>query len=164
MFKGGVQQCHRLDYRRALRNGSYWRFGADINVPDPHGPLLELPIYTQMVPPWEMVTGKRMAMRRKGPSAGGNGTNKFRSFLDLVRFRYPLKLDFCRMTLDELTRVMDSVITLDGQDLATFRPIVAIGHTKDLVDLEAIKRFLSYLEKKKIAVSTFHEVFPRCTL
>ena len=34
VYKGGVQRQHRLDYRRALKNGYYWSFTEDVNVPD----------------------------------------------------------------------------------------------------------------------------------
>ena len=33
---------------------------------------------------------------------------------------------------------------------------------KDLVDFETVESFLSYLEQKRIAVSTFEEVYDKC--
>ena len=57
------------------------------------------------------------------------------SLLDHLRLWYPLKFDFCRMTIHELTDTVDAVIREDQQDPTSFRPIVAIGHTKDLIDL-----------------------------
>jgi hypothetical protein len=163
VFKGGLQHQHRLDYRRALKNGYYWKFTNDANLPDSKGVLLELPIHTQMVPTWKMFTGKRVGLQKKGPSTSQvNKTGLYR-ILDLLRFWYPLKLDFCRMSIDELIRMLDRVIQEDQRDLKTFRPIVAIGHTKDLIDFETIKFFLSYLENKKISVSTFKDVYSKCT-
>ena len=161
VFKGGLQHKHKLDYRTALKNGYYWRFTSDVNIPDSRG-LLELPIHTQMVPIWQMFTSKRVGLQRKGASAAQEGSGKLSRLLDFLRFRYPLKLDFCRMTIDELTRMLDAVIRQDQKDPATLRPIVAIGHTKDLVDFETVESFLSYLEKKGIRVSTFGEVYDRC--
>ena len=32
VFKGGLQHQYKLDYRRALRNGYYWKFTNDTNV------------------------------------------------------------------------------------------------------------------------------------
>ena len=162
VYKGGVQRRHGLDYRRALGNGDCWKFSDDVNIPDPGGVLLEVPIYVRMVPPWEMVTSKRMGLQRKSPSAGSNGKGRLDGFLDLLRFRHPLKFDFCRMTLDELTHMVDVIIRQNRQNPDSFRPIVAIGHTKDLVDVETVASFLSYLEEKRIPVSTFKDVYDRC--
>jgi hypothetical protein len=162
LFKGGLQHQHKLDYRRALRNGYYWRFTDDTNVPDPQGALLELPIHTQMVPTWKMLTTKRVGLQRKGSSSAQTGKKRLYRLMDFLRFRYPLKLDFCRMTINELIRMVDTVIKEDQRNPTSFRPIVAIGHTKDLVDFETVESFLSYLGRKGIAVSTFKEVYHRC--
>ena len=163
VFKGGRQHWHHLDYRRATRNGYFWAFENDVNVPDPAGALLEIPIYTRMVPFWKMFTTKRVGLQNKGSSGGGR-VAKQRLFrvLDLLRFRHPLKLDFCRMTLDELVATMEIVIRHDKSSPTSFKPVVAIGHTKDLVDYETIRLFLQYLESQSIRVSTFREVYDRC--
>ena len=162
VFKGGLQHQHKLDYRRALRNGYYWTFTDHVDIPDPKGPLLELPIHTQMVPFWKMLSTKRIGLQRKGSSAAQNGKKRLYRFLDFVRLRYPLKFDFCRMTLDELTHMAEGVIREDQRDPTSFRPIVAIGHTKDLIDFETVESFLFCLRKKEIRVSTFEEVYQRC--
>ena len=167
VFKGGLQHQHKLDYRLSLRNGHYWRFSDDVNVHDHKGALLELPIHTQIVPTWKIFTTKRVGLQRKtAPASRTNknhdGGKKLQRLMDFMRFRYPLKLDFCRMTINELTRMMDTVIKEDQQDPTIFRPIVAIGHTKDLVDFETVKSFLSYLDQKNIPVATFEDVYQRC--
>ena len=82
--------------------------------------------------------------------------------MDFLRLRQPLKLDFCRMTLDELTSMVDRAIKVDQQNPLSYMPLVAIGHTKDLVDFDTVESFLSYLGQKGIAVSTFEEVYPKC--
>jgi hypothetical protein len=166
VFKGGLQHQHKLDYSRSLQNGNYWRFSNDVNVPDPHGALLELPIYTQMVPFWKMLTSKRIGLQRKTSPApktdtNHNDTKKVQRLMDFMRLRYPLKLDFCRMTIGELTRMMDRVINEDQKDPTTLRPIVAIGHTKDLIDFETVESFLAYLKQKEIPVSTFAQIYPK---
>lgn len=161
VFKGGLQHNHNLDYRPALKNGYYWSFRSDVNVPDPTGPWLELPIYTELVAPWKMVTSKRMGMGKSyGPSRQDFRTKVNRG-LDLMRFRYPLKFDFCRMTLDEMTSMIERVLEKDRQDPEKLKPIVAIGHSKDIHDFESVDRFLQFLDEKKIPVSTFQEVFER---
>jgi hypothetical protein len=80
--------------------------------------------------------------------------------LDFLRFRYPLKLDFCRMTLDELTSMVEGVLRKDREEPEIYRPIVAIGHTKDLTDPQTVDAFLSFLQTKEIKVSTFEDVYP----
>jgi len=163
VFKGGLQHQHKMDYREARRNGYYWKFTDDANKPDPGGTLLELPIHTRMVPLWEIATAKRLGLQQKGFSGGQANNRSLHRFLDFIRFRYPLKLDFCRMTITELTRMVDRVILDDERNPTGFKPIVAIGHTKDLVDFETVEFFLSYLESKRIPVSTFKDVYHRCT-
>lgn len=159
VFKGGLQHQHKLDYRRALGNGYYWTFTDHVDVPDSQGSLLEIPIHTQMIQTWKMLTAKRINLQQKGPSATRTGKERLYRLLDFMRFRHPLKFDFCRMTINELKRMIDSVINEDQQYPESFRPIVAIGHTKDLVDFETVESFLSYLEQKEIQVSTFEEIY-----
>jgi hypothetical protein len=163
VFKGGLQHQHKLDYRRSLKNGYYWRFKDNVNSSDSNGILLELPIHTQMVPFWKMLTTKRISLQQKATSAAQNGKQRLNRLIDFLRFRYPLKLDFCRMTITELTRMVDKVIQEDHQNPTSFRPIVAIGHTKDLIDFETVELFLDYLNEKGIRVSTSTDVYLKAT-
>ena len=168
VFKGGVQHQHRLNYRPACRNGWHWKFSNDVNVPDPHGGLLELPIYTEMVPFWRMLTGKRVGLQRKAraarPGAAAMAAPSLRAghFRDYLRLRYPMKFDFCRMTLAELTAMVEGVAILDAATPSVLKPLVAIGHTKDLVDPDTVATFLSWLKERSIPVSTLAGVYPRC--
>jgi len=170
VFKGGLQRNAHLDYRPAMRNGYYWPFSTNVNEPDPYGSWLELPIYTEIVAPWKMATSKRMGMSQNvggGKRNGSGGTaraglgQKLNRAFDFLRPGYPLKFDFCRMTLGELTSMMDRVIALDRRDPDTLKPIVAIGHSKDLNDLPTVDAFLSYLRDKNIHVATFENVFAK---
>ncbi len=164
VFKGGRQHQNGLDYRRALKNGYFWKFSDDVNTPVPNGIMLEIPIYTRMVPFWQMATGKRVGLHKKGSSSNWSDNQRLQRLWDMARFQYPLKLDFCRMTLNELTSMMNEVIREDKQDPKTVRPIVAIGHTKDLVDFSTIKSFLTYLRHRNIPVSTLEGVYRRHNL
>jgi len=159
VFKGGLQHQYGLDYRRAAENGYFWRFQADVNSPDPNGILVEIPIYTKMVPFWKMATAKRISLQQKAYSRRLVFRDKVYRLLDRARFRQPLKLDFCRMTLNELTAMMEDILKEDGQNPESFRPIVAIGHTKDLVDFKTVEDFLFFLREKKIPVSTFKDIY-----
>ena len=65
------------------------------------------------------------------------------------------------MTIDELTRMVDIAIRDEQKNPTLFRPMVAIGHTKDLVDFETVESFLAYLRQKKIPIATFQEVYSK---
>jgi len=143
VFKGGLQHRYRLDYRPAARNGYFWKFKNDVNVADPRGTLLELPIHTQMVPFWKMGTGKRLGMEQRGPGKAKQARMSMDRLRDFLRFRYPLKFDFCRMTMAEITDMLNKIIREDQEDPSAYRPLVAIGHTKDLFDFETVEAFLA---------------------
>jgi hypothetical protein len=128
-------------------------------MPDPMGQWLELPIYAEMVRPWKMATSKRMGMGGNVKGSGGSIGKKLNRALDFLRLGYPLKFDFCRMTLAELTSMMNRVIAQDHRDPDTRKPIVAIGHSKDLNDLHTVDAFLAFLRDKKIPVVTFENIF-----
>ena len=67
------------------------------------------------------------------------------------------------MTFGELTSMMDAVIVDDRKSPGTYKPVVLIGHTKDLVDLETVDRFLAYLiQEKGIRITTFQTVAEAC--
>ena len=159
VFKGGRQHQHGLDYRRSMKNGYYWRFSEDVNVPDPQGPLLEVPTYTAMVPMWKMFSPKRLSLRQKGPAAPRQKQTRRSRLRDFLRLSYPMKLDFCRLTADQMIHMLEKEIRLDRVNAAVYRPIVAIGHTKDLQDLDSIRSFLSFLAAKEIRIGVLQGVY-----
>lgn len=161
VFKGGLQHHYHLDYRHALKNGYYWPFSTDANLPDANGEWVEVPIYSEMVPLWRMATSKRMSLGKNAGMTGKTAGRKLNRVLDFLRFRYPRKFDFCRMTLDEMTSMVERVIRQDAKTPDVYRPLVAIGHTKDLIDFESIDAFLAFLRAKGIAVRTFPEIYPK---
>lgn len=162
VYKGGLWQQHNLDYRPALKNGYFWRFSDSVNSPDPQGALFELPILTRMVPTWTMFTSKRVGSQRNGSSATHTGKKVLDRLRDFLRLRYPLKFDLGQMTMKELTRMVDAVILEDMESPSTFRPIVAIGHTKDLIDSYKVESILAFLNNKGISVTDFADVYRRC--
>ncbi len=167
VFKGGLQRRHGLDYRPSLKNGYYWRFQEDVNVEDQEGGLLEIPTHTTLVPFWRMLTNKRITLQHKANNlrhkiAPPSLRQRAGRLCDLMRFRYPLKFDFCRMTLDELRTSIDAVLQEDQKSPDLLKPLVAIGHTKDLDDLDTVMRFLVYLQDNGVKVSTLEEVHGRC--
>jgi len=159
VFKGGLQYHYKLDYRKAMCNGYFWKFYDDVNIPNPKGILCEVPIYTQMVPFWKMITAKRVGLQQKGRAGNQSTRQKLYRFFDRLRLRQPLKFDFCRMTMNELKDMMEKIMEKDRHDPSVYRPIVVIGHTKDLVDFETVESFLDYLGKQKINMSTFQTAY-----
>lgn len=154
LFKGGRVHGLGLDYRPALGNDGSWRFSNDVNVPDTDGALWEFPIHTQLVPFWRMLGRKRLKLQSRTRSAS-LGTPLPRCWRDFVRFRYPRKLDFCRMTFEEMREAIEEVIEETERRPRERSPIVAIGHSKDFVDIEAVRCVLSFLQERGVAVTTF---------
>jgi peptidoglycan/xylan/chitin deacetylase (PgdA/CDA1 family) len=154
LFKGGRVRGVGLDYRPAMANGSSWRFSNDVNVPDRHGAIWEIPIHTQLVPFWRMLRPKRLKLQSK-THRSSQGSPLPRSWRDFVRFRYPRKLDFCRMTFEEMREAVEVVLTEWKARPEEPSPIVAIGHSKDFVDSEAVRRFLGFLQERAVIVTTF---------
>ncbi len=159
VFKGGLQNNNRLDYRDARGNGYYWPFGNDVVTPDPAGPLFEVPIFTEMAPFWRMVTSKRLGFTNGSGLSSKSFSQKLNRVRDLFRFWYPLKLDFCRMTLNEMTSMISRTIREDQEDPTVYRPLVAIGHTKDFADPKSVEDFFAFLDAKKISVTTFETAY-----
>jgi hypothetical protein len=160
VFKGGLQRNTGLDYRAALKNGYYWRFSDEVTEEDESGHWIEIPVHAEMVPLWRMNTGKRAGFTANVGLKGQSLKRKVNRIRDFMRFRYPLKFDFCRMTLEELISMIDRIRREDENDPRALRPIVAIGHTKDLTDPDTVDKFLKYLRQQEVQVSTFRDIYP----
>jgi len=155
VFKGGIQRNHNLDYRPALKNGNFWRFKDDVNVPNPDGPLLEVPIYTEMLPFWKMLCSKRLKIQRKSLETG-DGRTFITRLRDLTRFRYPRKFDFCRMNFGEMREVVRRVsVGLRSKNSGLY-PVVSIGHSKDLSDFKSVARILDEIDRYQMRLSNFN--------
>ena len=159
VFKGGLQRSHGLDYRRTLKYGPYWRFGEDVTQPDLRGSWIEVPIHSEMVFPLRMARPRRLGFGNAVGLTNGSASRKVYRMLDFLRFQCPLKLDFCRLTLQELVSMMTKIIRQDREDPSGYRPIVAIGHTKDLIDPDTVEGFLSFLKANHVNICTFNNVF-----
>jgi hypothetical protein len=162
LYKGGTWRQQNQDYRKACRNAYYWRFTNDINVADGNGVLLELPIYTRMVPPWKMLTYKRVGMQSLNSSVRQTGKKLVSRVKDYMRCSYPLKFDIGQMTTEEILKMMSGIIQIDNRDPSSYKPIVIIGHTKDLADLTQVEALLAYLKRYSIPVSTLDDVYHKC--
>lgn len=154
VFKGGHVRGVGLDYRPAVANDGIWRFANNVNVPDPNGRLWEIPIYTELVPFWKMLKRKRLKLQSKTNSAS-QGSPLPHDWRDFLRFRYPRKLDFCRMTFDEMRKTVETFIERKNLPQQEHSILVAIGHSKDFVDSDAVRYFLAFLKERAIQVTTF---------
>ena len=67
-----------------------WKFKNDVIDPDTEGLLLEIPIYTKMVPFWEMYTTKRVGLQQKASSSNSSFKLKIYRLSDFLRFQQPL--------------------------------------------------------------------------
>lgn len=162
VFKGGLQHKHYLDYRKALKNGYYWKFHRDVNQAEKTGTLLEMPTFTQMVFLWKLFDKKRLKIQQEASSRYPIRERMMR-IKDFLRLRYPIKLDFCRLPFDKLRSMFEHILHEDQQDPSSFKPIVAIGHSKDMADYTTVELLLDYLQKRNIAISTFKDIFIRCS-
>jgi len=154
VFKGGRVHGLGLDYRPAIANDRFWRFGSDVNLSDPGGILWEIPIHTQLVPFWQMLGIKRLKLHSKTRKAS-DGSPLLHNWRDFVRLRYPRKLDFCRMTFAEMRESTERAFDQHRRHPRERNFVVAIGHSKDLVDSDAVRRFLGFLRERSVPVTTF---------
>ena len=125
-------------------NGRAWRFGAEVTVPDPQGLLWEFPIHTE-----SCLLGDAGAQAPHAAEESDErtlGTPLPGRWRDFLRLRYPQKLDFCRMTFKEMRAAIENELRRRRTSPDAPAYFVAIGHSKDLLDFEAIDRFLDYLK------------------
>ncbi len=162
VFKGGLIKHFNIDYRPALKNSYFWRFRDDINKPEISGPLLELPIYTKMVPFWKLISragAKSYSINRRSDKSF---ISKFARLSDILRLRYPLKFDFCKLELKEMISIIEQLLKYDKQTPSIYKPIVLSGHTKDNFAPEQLDSFIIYLKNKNINVTTLDQAALKC--
>ncbi len=158
VFKDGRFKSYGVDYRKASRNGFFWRFWEDVAEVDPQGQMVEISIYTILVPFWEMLTRKRLQLEKKGQEEGKKA-KPFSKMKNQLSLRYPKKLDFCRLTKTEIDEMLKEITAVDEKSPSVLKPVVAIGHTKDLKDIDAVDYFLSVLNQFGLKVTTFRSIY-----
>lgn len=159
VFKGGFQRSTGIDYRQAPADLYYWKFTDDVNKPSESGLLLEIPIFTKMIPTWQFLRGKRLDLERKVPSDEGLTDKISRRIKDFLRWKVPLKFDFCRLNFQELLSITEEIVASDRKHPQDYKPIVLIGHTKDNPDIGMISTFLDHIRDKNIRTVTFEETY-----
>lgn len=157
VFKGGLSHYYGIDFRKSINNLYYWKFLNDVNKEDQMGKLMEIPIYTKMVFPWKMISKKRVSHLKLG-SQNNNISKKLFKILDKIRIKYPMKLDFTKMTFIEFKSMLDLILSEDKNNPQILKPIILIGHSKNPNNFPEIKKMLIYIQNKNIKVSTFEEI------
>jgi|YNPMSStandDraft_1061717.scaffolds.fasta_scaffold40416_1 hypothetical protein len=165
VFQGGRFKDYGVDYRKADFKKYYWKFWEDAAVSSESGKMYEIPIYTRMVPFWQMLTTKRLELEKSGyqglRTEKGRVERWFSKFKNYLSLKYPQKLDFCRMTAEELRMVLEEITEKDRRSPEQLKPIVTIGHTKDLRTFDAVNYLLEFLDRNEIKTTTFKNLYPR---
>lgn len=149
VFKGGYDPQLGLDYRKAASSIHSWKIRAEnVNECDRIGKLIEIPIFTKYVFITSMFTGKRKKIQKRSASHQKEHLAKgfffiINSIIQKFRIFYPKKFDFCRMTLQEMTKFLDQIIKKYDHSEKNI-PVVLIGHSKDFEDDGAIENFFKY--------------------
>ncbi|MCE1189605.1 MAG: hypothetical protein LWX56_10750 [Ignavibacteria bacterium] len=164
VFKGGRQREIELDYRKAPAAPFMWKFTEDLLRPEHNGIMIEMPIYTEKKAIWKLLKAKRITTFKKMNEAKKEGDEKIKQgkiqgYLDKMRLFYPTKLDFCKMDLEEMQEMTGRLIKLDNKTPNTIKPIVLIGHSKNLFDHETLEKYIKYLLHEKQIICTFREIY-----
>jgi len=117
--------------------------------------MVEIPIFTKSVPFWQLLKRKRLTIQRTSAKHKKSKSQYIYNLLDKIRFLYPRKLDFCRMNFSEMSSTINEIIKEDLNSPDLYKPIVLIGHSKDLIYLDHVKALLDFLRKNSIPVTTF---------
>ena len=169
VFKGGLIKKYGVDYRPSLKNGYYWKFLDDVNRHQDDGVLLEIPIYTELVPFWKMFSRflTKTSIRSDQNDSqkwGKEIRNSWSRAKDYMRLWYPRKLDFCFMSSKEIISLFRKILELDKKTKELYKPIVLVGHTKNLLDLKKVEIILRFIKESGIEITTFKRALDRIFL
>ena len=166
VYKGGCQGgnvCY--DYRQAYDNLlSYRASSQDINRYDPHGQIIEMPIYTEMRPFWDFISPIRIfrMVRAKFHKHKHNSQQVHNTtttiadkndnrHLSLRSFfvKSPLKMDFNQVNARGLKRMMKNIMRRAKLEHLSHVDIVLIGHSKTFVPYneKTLRPFLQWLKQ-----------------
>ena len=168
VYKGGCQGgnvCY--DYRYAHDNLlSYPTSSQDINLFDSNGPIVEMPIYTEMRPFWDFVSPIRIFRmvrakfhkHKRNESATASAAQQVANKddnrkLSLRSFfvKSPLKMDFNQVNARGLKRMMKHIMQRATQENLSHIDVVLIGHSKTFVPYneKTLRPFLEWVEKNQ---------------
>lgn len=171
VYKGGCQGgnvCY--DYRNAHDNLlSYKASSQDINLLDPNGQIIEMPIYTEMRPFWDFISPIRI-FRMVRAKFHKHKHNEFASIstvqqvankddnrkLSLRSFfvKSPLKMDFNQVNGRGLIRMMKNIIHRAQREHLEHVDVMLIGHSKTFVPYneKTLRPFLEWTRKNPAIV------------
>ncbi len=166
VFKGGLIKKYGVDYRPSLKNGYFWKFLDDVNRHQDDGVLLEIPIYTELVPFWKMFP---RFLKKSHPRSDQNDSPRWGEEIrkgwsrakDYMRLWYPRKLDYCFMSSKEIISLFRKIIEFDKKTEDLYKPIVLVGHTKNLIDLKKVEIILRFIKEIGIEITTFRRALNR---
>ena len=104
-----------------------------------------------------MISKKKQKKKKKGQEEGKKA-GLFSKLKNHLGLKYPKKLDFCRLTKTEIDEMLKEIWAVDRKSPSVLKPIVAIGHTKDLKDIDTVDYFLSILNESGVKVTTCRSI------
>jgi peptidoglycan/xylan/chitin deacetylase (PgdA/CDA1 family) len=166
LFKGGKIRKYGIDYCPSLNNGYYWKFLDDVNLPQYDGVVWEIPIFTEMVPVWRMFRRliknyKNQTYQKTEDYKDRSAKKKMRPIADYFRIRYPRKIDYCFLDSREIIGIIKKLIMIDQKNRDEYKPIVLIGHSKNLVFLERVEAILEFVKQNDLKIVTFKEALKK---
>ena len=141
--------------------------------------MLELPIYSEQTSLLRMLSLNRLKKAFKyllEDRTIRKGTNQFcdpikmtgkttiRALSKLLQM-YPKKLDFCKLTSNEMVAMINRVFEQYQKRLNYPLPLVMIGHSKELNSCSALHKALIKLKEKmgeELVFSTYREMIKKC--
>jgi hypothetical protein len=159
VFKWGYANTSvvTFDYRDAYSNTQAWYAqDDDINQCASGKGILEVPIATELTRSFKMLTPKRLWLARnylredgrisagihEAKKKGANSPGPI-SKLQHIFDRHPKKLDFCKLTGRQMSRMIKNLMSENrNQQNALPVPLVMIGHSKQVGTAKALSRFL----------------------
>jgi hypothetical protein len=175
VFKWGFIEhgAAAFDYRTAHSNVLPWFTDpCDINRSVPRAAVLEVPIATEYVRGFRLLTLRRLSMALSticqdrevataiGRTNGAHVSSGWARKLKGIFAFYPQKLDFCKMSAKEMLSAIQSLTrqcaTLDRERPV---PLMMIGHCKELPRVAALGEVLTTLRDshKHVCFSTYHQ-------
>ena len=84
-----------------------------------------------------------------------NNKEKINNYLDKLRLFYPQKLDYCKLTADNILKCINNENKKSNSDL---RPLILYGHSKNLPNIGQIEMLLKKIRLLNMEVVTFKDV------
>lgn len=175
VFKWGFIEhgAAAFDYRTAHSNVLPWFADpSDINRSVPRAAVVEVPIATEYVRGFRLLTVRRLSLalstmrqdrevaRAIGRSGGARTSSGWARKAKNVFRLYPRKLDFCKLSAKGMLSAIKSLTQQCGTlDRGRPIPLMMIGHSKDLPSVAALGQVLNVLRDrhKDVCFSSYRE-------